>query len=476
MNEGFKKFHHKDRPTILALMRHSLSAFAVWWFMCSRSDRNDIFCVKEEFIIGDTDLSKNVVRAAKRLLREYGWITLTGVRSQVGRWDTNEYKVQIGRAPTAAQKVCSGKKSSHQSPENGLPSGAQKVGRTVDIHTPDAPRGGEGAVASSRSRAGGVGGIPPRGFERSDGFPAQAVDQGDAIALGCAPFAFPSGTAIAEDQNRKSKPNPMGAAPPNPPCGDMGVSEPKVKEQREEPVTLTDAQYLATLLWYYIQGRLSLGQDILVLPRWEQYWSDDFQSLLDKGATRADIEMVIWASQWPANQKYYKRSKSICDQFELLLEKAQKRERLFRHWQCPGCHCYFSLHHQFEEHIPVCEAGPAAVLPAPDDASEEEAWLAAEDLIAAEGAIVCNDDFDNFDPFAGTRYLEVEDEYGNPVYEESEPGKWTKVMMPEDWGQHDFDFEMPEPFKTPAKGSIRPEGETEKPDWIRRAEMWGHGS
>jgi hypothetical protein len=68
--------------------------------------------------MADTGLSKNVVREAKQLLQEYGWIVKTGMRAQTGCWDTTEYQVRVGKALTGAQKVGSGK-SDHRSPERG---------------------------------------------------------------------------------------------------------------------------------------------------------------------------------------------------------------------------------------------------------------------------------------------------------------------------------------------------------------------
>jgi hypothetical protein len=463
MSKGFKKLHDKDRPALTALMRASKSAACLWFFMLSRAEWEGgkyIFCLAEDFIIADTGLSKNVVRESKRLLQKFFWIIKVGMRGSHGHWDTTEYEVHLtGKAPTGAQKVCPGKEQS---------TGAQKVcsrpepgngAAPLDTHSPIPPRGGDGLVAPSH--AGGCGGSPPTGLglERSDSSSTKSNGQGDAMPLGA---SRPSSFLVRVDQNRgsKSKPhsNPMGGcAPQTPCCGDMGVSEPE---------EMSDAHYLALLLWYYIQGRLSLGEKkIVVLPRWEEYWTTDFQGLLDSGATRADIELAIWASQWPAKKLYYKRSQSICAQYEQLLDAAQKLEKLFALRQCPGCYCYFSLASQFNEHIPVCAAGTAAVLPAPDDATEEDAYFAAEDVHAMDGIVFSDPDPD---PYADSRLQELADDDGGTVFEEMAPGQIRPVMLPEDWGQHDFDFKMPEPFKTKAKGRIRPEGEKEdKRDWVR---------
>jgi len=117
------------------------------------------------------------------------------------------------------------------------------------------------------------------------------------------------------------------------------------------------------------------------------------------------------------------------------------------------------------EHLEKCSAAPPPTVL--DDAAEEESWYVADDFLNQEGGAF-GDPMD-FDPFADTRFVPLQDENGDDVYEEAEPGVFKPVMVPEDWGQNDFNFTMPEPFTVPAKGSIRPAGEKVLPDFIRRA-------
>jgi hypothetical protein len=404
--------------------------------MYLRSDRNNIFCLKEDFIMADTGLSQNVVRAAKRLLIEFGWIIKTGMRSQIGRWDTSEYEVRIGKAPTGAQKVCSGK-FGHRSPESVLPSGAQKVFRTVDTHTPVPP---QDAVL-------GVRGVSPRDVpSEARRVPATADHAGDAIAFVAArPLATASLAGADASKAKTENLNPMGAAPPNPRCGDMGVYE---FEDEESIPEFSEARCCATYLWFFLRGRKSLGEKITILPRWEEYWSADFQRLLDQGASSADIELAIWASQVPGSREFYIRSKSIVDQFELLTQKGQRLEHLKHDHQCPYCYCFFSLGSELKEHYEVCTEDPGAD---PDDIAGEEAMYAAEDLIA-QGAVT--DPLPDLDPFAEARVDQAFDDNGEPVWDE----EGNPVMVREVWSDpEDLNYELPPPFKTPARGFVKPD-------------------
>jgi hypothetical protein len=444
---GFKKLNYKDRPAMLALMRASRSAYCLWAFMYLRAEwqeasKLNIFCLAERFIIGDTGLSKNVVREAKVLLIAHGWITRIGGRAMTGCWDTNEYLVQVGTAPTLAQKA----------------------GGTVDVNTSGTPLGVGESSGGVEFRAGGVGGIPPRFAERSEGgVPSKTVTRRDASADAAAqPTASASlvGRDFVEDQKRK--PNPTGALPPNPRCGDMGdsgfeefdsipddlnpdpVSEREPK--RNDIPEFTEARCLATYLWFFLRGRQSMGEKIMILPKWEEYWSADFQSLLDQGATRTEIELVIWVSQTSGCREFYIRSKSILDQFELLTEKGKSLERLKEDHQCPCCYSFFSMRSELEAHDAVCTEDPGAD---PDDVAEENEMYAREDL--------CPDA--DFDPFSGERFEELYDDNGDTVFVETDDDSqdWQPVLIPENWGQNDLNYELSEPFKEPARGRIRPE-------------------
>ena len=467
---GFKKLNYKDRPAMLALMRASRSAYCLWAFMYLRAEwqeasKLNIFCVAEKFIIRDTGLSKNVVREAKVLLIAHGWITRIGGRAMTGCWDTNEYLVQVGTAPTVAQKVGAGKKADHRSPKSGLPTVAQKAGGTVDVITSGTPLGGGESSGGVESRAGGCGGSPPTGLglERSEGFGGDRHARDANANAAAQPTASPSPTRdrdFVELQNRKFNPNPTGALPPNPRCGDMGCSgfkdeefdsipddlnpDPVSEPELDDIPEFTEARCLATYLWFFLLGRKSMGEKITILPKWEQYWSADFQSLLDQGATRAEIELAIWVSQIPACREFYIRSKSIVDQFELLTEKAQSLEDMKGDYQCAYCYNFYSLGSELWAHAEVCTEDPGAD---PDDVAEENEMYAREDL--------CPDA--DFDPFSGERFEELYDDNGDTVFVETDDDSqdWQPILIPEDWGQHDLDYELPEPFK--AKGCIKPE-------------------
>ena len=183
----------------------------------------------------------------------------------------------------------------------------------------------------------------------------------------------------------------------------------------------------------------------MILPKWEEYWSADFQSLLDHGASRAEIELAIWVSQTSGCRELYVRSKSILYQFELLTEKGKSLEHLKEDHQCPYCYGFFSLGSELRAHAEVCTEDPGAD---PDDVAEENEMYAREEL--------CPEPIP--DPFADSRVEEVCDD-GVPVFAEPDDDSqdWQPILIREDWGQHDLDYELPEPFKTKATGSIKPE-------------------
>jgi hypothetical protein len=115
----------------------------------------------------------------------------------------------------------------------------------------------------------------------------------------------------------------------------------------------------------------------------------------------------------------------------------------------------FTLGSELREHAGVCTADPGAD---PEDIAEEEAMYAAEDPdLYMQGAV--SDPDPGFDPFADSRFEELYDDDGNTVFAETDDDSQDRqpILSPEDWGQHDLDYELPEPFKTKAKGSIRPE-------------------
>ena len=130
----------------------------------------------------------------------------------------------------------------------------------------------------------------------------------------------------------------------------------------------------------------------------KKFWIQDFKSALDDGHTKEDIELAILCSQTRASKKYYIRAKSICDNLDLLIEKGQKlQERgVLREHECK-CRALFAMLEDLREHQENCEIAQAID---PEDAAEEEAMYAAEDLI---GYGEVPDPLPDFDPFADTR-------------------------------------------------------------------------
>jgi hypothetical protein len=138
--------------------------------------------------------------------------------------------------------------------------------------------------------------------------------------------------------------------------------------------------------------------DVEIIRPWEKFWIQDFKSALDHGHTKEDIELAILCSQTGASKKYYIRAKSICDNLDLLIEKGQKlRQRgVLREHECK-CHALFAMLGDLREHQETCETAQAID---PEDAAEEEAMYAAEDLIDYG---LAPDPLPDFDPFADTR-------------------------------------------------------------------------
>jgi hypothetical protein len=462
MAKGFIRKHYEDRAAILTLMRASQSAYALWDFMHFMADWNGekyIFCLDPERIRRESGIGHNQIDDAKALLREYGWIVKVGSRTIPGHWNLAEYEVKVGKSvPPPKQGSKLSKSSQTSTPELG-----------VNHQPPIRGHSGVSLTVAQAVRGGGV-----KKEEQSDDIAQRNVD--------ATPHQhFPALSPSAENLKPETQPppetpeglRPSAATPPHLLVGAQGVSETKTSKSRKPEIhgldlkSLTsDPEYLATLLYNYLQGRISLGDKTISVPRlWKKFWTEDFQSLLDGGRSRPDIEMVIWASQWPGNQKFYVRAQKIKENFDLLIEKAERRANLFRVHACSYCYCWFSMYSSLAEHLEKCTAAPPPTVL--DDAAEEESWYVADDFLNQEGGAF-GDPMD-FDPFAETRFVPIQDENGDDVYGEAEPGVWKRVMIPEDWGQNDFNFTMPEPFTEPAKGSIRPAGEEVLPDWIRRA-------
>lgn len=179
-------------------------------------------------------------------------------------------------------------------------------------------------------------------------------------------------------------PSPSSAAP----LPDAEMEE-LAKAYFEDPAT-----YLATYLWSFLQPR----PDVEVIRPWERLWIQDFQSALDDGHTKEDIELAILCSQAGKAREMYVRALSICNNLDLLVEKGRKlRDKgVLREHECK-CHALFAMFEDLQEHQETCETALAID---PEDAAEEEAMYAAEDLI---GYGLAPDPLPDFDPFADTR-------------------------------------------------------------------------
>jgi hypothetical protein len=155
-----------------------------------------------------------------------------------------------------------------------------------------------------------------------------------------------------------------------------------------------ECNWLANFLWMFIQAR----PDVEILRPWEKFWTGDFEKALSDGYSFEDIKLAILTSQIPSCRKYYYRGDSICKRLDMLIEKGrtlQERGVLQEH----ACECgaLFAMREDLKEHQETCEDQ----LPIdPEDAAEEEAMYAAEDLIDYG---LAPDPLPDFDPFADTR-------------------------------------------------------------------------
>ena len=175
---------------------------------------------------------------------------------------------------------------------------------------------------------------------------------------------------------------------PPAPLPDAEMEE-QVKAYFEVP-----ANYLATYLWSFLQHRA----DVEVIRPWEKFWIADFDKALTDGYSKEDIELAILCSQAGAAKKYYKRGESICNNLDLLIEKGQKlrNKGVLREHECK-CHALLAMFEDLQEHQETCETALAID---PEDAAEEEAMYAAEDLIGYGLAL---DPLPDFAPFSDTR-------------------------------------------------------------------------
>jgi hypothetical protein len=480
MNDrGFKQFFFKDRQKLLTLMRYSPSTFDIWWFLYMRTGKDDTCIVAQDIIEAETGYSHNTVDDAKKLLKEHKWLVGIGlVPIADGKW-VAKYRAQIGLS--LPQKLGCGqtpKKPPKHTPRIGVTTDPKNWGTIVDTHLVPA---GEG-VQGGESILGVEGGeAPPSPKAKTDKRSASADDKENSANVDAMAAAQPKaaalvyGSSASDDANPNPKTyvNTAGGCAPRTPArgGTRGLMDSKTQKAKKKlvaPEPQNDAEHLAVLLWHYIQGRLSLGHKIDVPFKWLSLWSGDFKSLLDEGRDRHDIELAIWVSQFPAKQKYFIRSLSICDNIDQLSEYGLRKEKSFRLVQCkhPDCICWFTNGRDYGDHLALCHAQAA---PPPDemDVAEEE-WLYIEEELNEQGHIIFADEFD---PFYNRRTQILSDDDGHDVYEEVAPGEWQPVLIEEDWGQHDLDYELPEPFKEPAKGDIRPDDETELPEFVKRSDL-----
>jgi hypothetical protein len=177
-------------------------------------------------------------------------------------------------------------------------------------------------------------------------------------------------------------PSPSSAAP-------LPVSQELFEAYLED-----EATYLANYLLVFVHNR----PNVEVLRPWERFWTADFDKALCDGYSKEDIELAILCSQTGASKKYYIRAKTVCDNLDLLIEKGRKlQERGVLRENACKCGALFAMFGDLQEHKETCETALAID---PEDAAEEEAMYAAEDLI---GYGEVPDPLPDFDPFADTR-------------------------------------------------------------------------
>jgi len=264
--------------------------------------------------------------------------------------------------------------------------------RNQDLHPvpPTPTSGGAGSDERSESQGGrtpriatAIAGASPRGHQppslRSETQPQTQLESGVEVPDARVEVPVPENEVPPVSQE---DPSPSSAAP-------LPVSQELFDAYLED-----EAAYLANYLWMFLMTR----PDVEIIRPWEKLWIQDFQSALDDGHTKEDIELAILCSQTGASKKYYIRAKSICDNLDLLIEKGHKlQERgVLREHECK-CRALFAMLEDLREHQETCETAQAID---PEDAAEEEAMYAAEDAI---GRGQMTDITEMTDPFAGER-------------------------------------------------------------------------
>ena len=269
------------------------------------------------------------------------------------------------------------------------PLAGSPVSRIQEVHSVPPASGGVGSDEQSESASGvrppriatAIAGASPRSSAspRTETQPQTQLELGVETPDPKVEVPVPENEAPPVSQE---DPSPSSASP-------LPVSQELFEAYLEDPAT-----YLATYLWSFLQHR----PDVEVIRPWEKLWIADFDKALSDGYSKEDIELAILCSQAGKAREMYVRALSICNNLDLLVEKGCKlRDKgVLREHECK-CHALFAMLEDLQEHQETCVTALAID---PEDAAEEEAMYAAEDLI---GYGEVPDPLLDFDPFADTR-------------------------------------------------------------------------
>ena len=305
------------------------------------------------------------------------------------RTKTRDYRIRLASEPLEGfpTEPLDGEKGVSSEPLRGSP-----VARIQDLHSMPPTSGRVGSDEQSESASGvrppriadAIAGASPCGREpslrsKTENQPQTQLESGVEAPDPKVEVPVPENEVPPVSQE---DPSPSSAAP-------LPVSQELFDAYLED-----EAAYLANYLWMFLMTR----PDVEIIRPWEKLWIQDFQSALDDGHAKEDIELAILCSQTGASKKYYIRAKSICDNLDLLIEKGQKlQERgVLREHECK-CRALFAMLGDLREHQETCETAQAID---PEDAAEEEAMYAAEDAV---GRGQMTDITEMADPFAGER-------------------------------------------------------------------------
>jgi len=374
------------------------AAFKVWWFHYSHERQNNRESWPSiEYICEKCNLSKNTVVDARRWLVDHKWLVKVGERRVEGRFSVPIFRVECGTVP---QEMCDGRKKNRV-----RIFGAPSVPKKSDtVRTQNFGQESEQYLSTLPPASGGVGvGLEVEGVARST-----TSRNADAFA-DARPVVVPNGEPKIEDQPQTQPESEVEAPVPDsqvPPVGmasktpTPNAAAPLPDAEMEEQAKAyfeVPANYLATYLWSFLQHR----PDVEVIRPWEKFWIADFDKALSDGYSKEDIELAILCSQAGKARELYKRALSICNQLPLLIEKGRKlRDRAVLQEHACKCGALFAMLEDLTEHQETCETALAID---PEDAAEEEAMYAAEDLI---GYGEVPDPLPDFDPFADTRECE----------------------------------------------------------------------